>query len=269
MGAALNRAPLCDRILTLNPEVTFMDNIRILIGDDDPGMRLVMRKLVEHAEGCDLAGEACNGEELVRLFEAQRPDVVLMDVEMPGMNGIECGKAIQDMSPKTIIIFATAHEEYMKSAFELYAFDYLVKPFPMDRALKTLARARERLNEHRAVCAARPASDTPRRMMIKHKDGMNLINPEDILMVQREDRSTAVILRDGRKLLTGDSLSEIAQRLPEDTFFRALRSYIINLDQIDSITPYGRWTHVVRLRGTAEDALITHDKLEELEKRFQ
>lgn len=246
-----------------------MENIRVLIGDDDPGMRLVMRKLVERAEGCDLAAEACDGEEVVRLFEQQRPDVVLMDVEMPGMNGIECGKAIQDMNPKAIIIFATAHEEYMKSAFELYAFDYLVKPFPMDRALQTLARARERLNEHRAVCAARPASDVPKRLMLRHRDGMNLINIEDILMVQREDRSTAVLLRDGRKLLTPDPLGEFAQRLPEDTFFRAHRSYIINLDQIDSIMPYGRWTHIVRLRGTAEDALITHEKLEELEQRFQ
>lgn len=246
-----------------------MEKIRILIGDDDPGMRLVMRRLAERAEGYELAGEACDGDELLRIFEAERPDVVLMDVEMPGLNGIECGKAIQDMNPKTILIFATAHEEYMKNAFELYAFDYLVKPFPADRVLQTLARARERLNEHRSVCDARPASDTPRRMMIKHRDGMNLLNPEDILMVQREDRSTAVILRDGRKLLTSDPLGEFAQRLPEDTFFRAHRSYIINLDQIDSIMPYGRWTHIVRLRGTAEDALITHDKLEELEKRFQ
>ena len=247
-----------------------MENIRILTGDDDAGMLLVMRRLIERAEGCELAGEAHNGEELIALFDELRPDVVLMDVEMPGMNGIECGKAIQDRAPKTIIIFATAHEEYMKKAFELYAFDYLVKPFPMERALKTLALARERLNEHKRVHAARPANaDALRRMMIRHREGVSLVDPEDILMVQREDRSTAVLLRDGRKLFTPDPLGEFAERLPEETFFRAHRSYIINLDQIDSITPYGRWTHVVRLRGTGEDALITHEKFEELEKRFQ
>ena len=247
-----------------------MDEIRILIGDDDPGMLLVMRKLIERAEGYALAGEAHDGSEVIERFDQTRPDVVLMDVEMPGMNGIECGKAIQDRAPKTIIIFATAHEEYMKSAFELYAFDYLVKPFSMERALNTLSLARERLSERRAVCAARPASSgAPRRMMVKHRDGVSLVDPEDILMVQREDRATAILLRDGRKLLTADPLGEIAERLPEELFFRAHRSYIINLDQIDSITPYGRWTHVVRLRGTREDALITHDKFEELERRFQ
>ena len=247
-----------------------MDKIRILTGDDDAGMLLVMRKLIKRAEGYELVGEAHNGEELIERFDELRPDVVLMDVEMPGMNGIDCGKAIQDRCPRTIIIFATAHEEYMKSAFELYAFDYLVKPFKMERALNTLALARERLQERRAVCAARPSDNQElRRMMVKHKEGVSLIDPEDILMVQREDRATAILLRDGKKLLTADSLGEFAERLPEETFFRAHRSYIINLNQIDSIMPYGRWTHVVRLRGTHEDALITHEKFEELEKRFQ
>lgn len=247
-----------------------MDEIRILIGDDDPGMLLVMRKLIERAEGYTLVGEAKNGDELISLFDELHPDVVLMDVEMPVLSGIECGKAIQDRSPKTIIIFATAHEEYMKNAFELYAFDYLVKPFPMDRALNTLRLARERLSERRAVCAARPAAGEPlRRLMVKHRDGVSLVDPADILMVQREDRATAILLRDGRKLFTGDPLGEFAERLPQETFFRAHRSYIINLDQIDSIMPYGRWTHVVRLRGTSEDALITQEKFEELEKRFQ
>ena len=162
-----------------------MEEIRILIGDDDPGMLLVMRKLIERAEGYTLVGEAKNGDELISLFDELHPDVVLMDVEMPALSGIECGKAIQDRSPKTIIIFATAHEEYMKSAFELYAFDYLVKPFTLERALNTLRLARERLSEQRrAVSAALPArSDAVRRMMIKHKEGVRLVDPEDILMI--------------------------------------------------------------------------------------
>lgn len=145
-----------------------MDEMRILIGDDDPGMLLVLRRLIERAEGCALAGEARDGRELISLFEQARPDAVIMDVEMPGMNGVECGKAIQDVSPKTIIIFATAHEEYMKSAFELYAFDYLLKPFRAERALQTLARAPGRLAEHRAMRDARPARDMGlKRLMLR------------------------------------------------------------------------------------------------------
>ena len=247
-----------------------MDKIRILIGDDDPGMRLVMRRLAERAEGYELCGEAENGRELIDLFDREHPDVVLLDVEMPEMNGIECGKAIQDRNPKAIIIFATAHEEYMRNAFELYAFDYLVKPFSMERAQNTLRLARERLSEHRAVSAVRPPQvSAPRRMMIKHREGMSFVDLEDILLIQREDRATALILNGGQKLLTADPLGELEQRLPPEMFFRSHKSYIINLDQIDTISPYGRWTYVVQLRGTDADALITHEKFEELEKRFQ
>ena len=246
-----------------------MEKIRILTGDDDGGMRLVMKKLAEKAEGYELVGEAKDGCELIELFDKTRPDVVLMDVEMPGMNGIECGKAIQDRSPKAIIIFATAHEEYMKNAFELYAFDYLVKPFSLERALNTLALARERLLERHEAMQPKPASGkNPRRLMFKHRDGVSFVDPEDILLIQREDRATAIILKDHEKLLTADSLGEIEQRLPEDIFFRCHKSYIINLDQIDRVTPYGRWTYVVQMRGTGADALITHEKFEELEKRF-
>ena len=83
-----------------------------------------------------------------------------------------------------------------------------------------------------------------------------------VMMQGEEDEET-------EKLLTGDPLGEVEERLPPELFFRSHRSYIINLEQIDSIAPYGRWTHIVRLRGTREDALITHEKFEELEKRFQ
>lgn len=246
-----------------------MEKVHILIGDDDAGMRLVMKKLAERAEGYELAGEAADGDELMALFDRTHPDVVLMDVEMPKRSGVDCGKAIQDRSPKTIIIFATAHEEYMKSAFELYAFDYLVKPFSLERALNTLALARERLCERHEAAQLRPAhSKSPRRLMFRHRDGVSFVDPEDILLVQREDRFSAILLKDGAKLFTGDSLSEIEQRLPEEIFFRSHKSYIINLDQIDSVAPYGRWTYVVRLRGTRADALLTHEKFEELEKRF-
>ena len=77
-----------------------MEPIRILIAHDDPGMLLLMRKLIERAEDYQLAGEAQNGEELLSLYEKFRPEVVLMDVEMPGMSGIDCARVIQDRDPK-------------------------------------------------------------------------------------------------------------------------------------------------------------------------
>ena len=247
-----------------------MNPIRILIADDDPGMRLVMRRLAEKSEGYELVGEAADGEELVRLYDETHPDVVLMDVEMPKMTGIECAHAIQDRNPRTVLVFATAHEEYMRSAFEVYAFDYLVKPFKLERALNTLRLIRERLSggeEPRAVeiPVTKPA---PKRLMLRHRDGVSFLDLSEIVLVQREDRATVIYTEDGNKYVTGDSLAEIDERLPDDLFFRTHKSYVVSLSHIESISPYGRWTYVVKLRGTKMDALITHDRYEILQQMF-
>ena len=103
-----------------------MDSIRVVIADDDPGIRLVERKLLERMDGFDLVGEAADGDALMAEVEEKRPQIVFLDVEMPGKTGVECGRLIQDMDPGIILIFATAHDQYMGQAFEVYAFDYLI-----------------------------------------------------------------------------------------------------------------------------------------------
>ncbi len=252
-----------------------MDPIRILIADDDAGMRLVMKKLVEKAEGYELVGEAEDGEQLIELYDALKPEVVLMDVEMPGMTGIDCARAIQDRDPRTVIVFATAHEEYMASAFEVYAFDYLVKPFKVERAMQTLERIRDRLRGGASEPVEVPVAErkgapemVSDRMMLKHRDGISFIDIPQIAMVMRENRATILLMQDGTRYVVGDGMAELDERLPDEIFFRTHKSYIVNLNLIDSIAPYGRWTYVVKLKGLKEDALITHERFEELQKRF-
>ena len=250
-----------------------MNPIDILIADDDAGMRLVMRKLVEKSEGYRLAGEASDGEELLRLYEERRPEVVLMDVEMPGRTGIECARVIQDRDPRAVLVFATAHEEYMKSAFEVYAFDYLVKPFKVERALSTLERIRDRLRGGTLPAepvkpAVTAAATVPGRIMLKHRDGVSFLDLEDIAMVMRENRATVVLTKDGTRYNVPDGMAEIDERLPDDLFFRTHKSYIVNLKLIESIQPYGRWTWIVKLKGLKDDALITHERYEALQSMF-
>lgn len=248
-----------------------MDDIRILIADDDDGMRLIMRRFVEKAGGFQIVGEAKDGRELIRLNEQTHPQVILLDVEMPVMTGVECARIIQDINPKTILVFATAHEKYMGDAFEVYAFDYLLKPFREQRVMKTLALIRSRLAEEaeeRAVKPETPRNVAPRKLMLRHKEGVSFVDMEDILLIQREERSTVLYMAGGERLVTSDSLSELDERLPDDMFFRTHKSYVVGLRHIDSITPYGRWTYVVKLRGTTHDALVTAERLEILQKMF-
>ena len=158
-----------------------MNPVRIAIADDDADMRSIMRKIIERDGGYELVGEAENGEQLLDIFDEKHPQVVIMDVEMPVMTGIECARAIQDRDPRTIMIFSTAHEKYMQDAFEVYAFDYLLKPFKLERALKTLELVRERLTE-RAEAAAQPTVAPARaaagRLMLRHKEGVSLVSVE-------------------------------------------------------------------------------------------
>ena len=259
-----------------------MENeIRVLIADDQEGMRMILRKMIAKAEGFTICAEADNGADVLELVEKHRPQVCFLDVEMPGMTGLECAKAIQDTDPHTIIIFATAHDDYMAQAFELYAFDYMVKPFKLERVMQTLERIRKVTLSRRAAAHAIehalvggiPEGKVQRsagtgRIMLRHKEGVNFVSQADILLVQRENRSTVLYATQGRRFETSESLGDIEERLDPSNFFRCHKSYIINLNVIDSITPYGRWTYVVHLSGTDQDALITHEKYEELESLF-
>ena len=257
-----------------------MDTIKVVLADDDAGMRLVVRHMLERVEGFTLVGEAADGDALLELVEKHHPQICFLDVEMPCKSGVECARIIQDMDPTMVLIFATAHDQYMGDAFEVYAFDYLIKPFKVERVMKTLERIRQviggraqsqseetgKLEEHLKTIPARGASSG--RIMLHHKEGVNFINQSDILLVQRENRSTVLYATGGRRFETSEALGDVEARLDPKIFFRCHKSYIINLNVIDNITPYGLWTYVVHLVGTTQDALITHEKYEELEKMF-
>ncbi len=248
-----------------------MKTIRVVIADDDSGMLLIERKMIEKAGGFEIIGEASDGNQLMELVEAMHPEVVFLDVEMPGKTGVECGRLIQDLDPSIIMIFATAHDQYMGDAFEVYAFDYLIKPFKVRRVMQTLERVRDRLSKANATpmpLVTRQGAQAAGRLMLRHKDGVSFVDMNSILIIQREDRSTVLYTEDGGRYVTSDNLSETEARLDPRVFFRCHKSYIINLNKITTITPYGRWTYVVHLAGTKQDALITHEKYEELEKLF-
>ena len=162
----------------------------------------------------------------------------------------------------------------MSEAFEVYAFDYLIKPFKLDRMQQTLSRVHDSLT---ATCASPVISQAVNadrkpldgRLMLRHREGSTFIDLNDLLLVQREDRSTVLYTKSGGRYTISDSLTDLESRLPSDVFFRSHKSYIINLNQIKDITPYGRWTYVVRMEGIQQDALITHSKYDELADMFR
>jgi two-component system LytT family response regulator len=242
--------------------------LKVIVCDDEMGMRTVLKKAVEKVDGFKVIGEAQDGEETIMLVDRLRPDVVFVDIEMPKLSGLECAKKIADIDPKIIIIFATGYNEYMGEAFEVYAFDYIVKPFKIERIYKTLEKIKE-TNHLKEESADRiiPKEKRLDKIPVKNKEGLSFIDTKDIIMIQREERST-VIFTVNNNYTTSESLSSLEEKLDQTQFFRSHKSYIVNLSRIQKIYPYGRWTYIVKLRDTNKDVLLTHEKYEELKEIF-
>ncbi|NRT33856.1 two-component system LytT family response regulator [Clostridium beijerinckii] len=244
-------------------------NIKVLIVDDEIGIRTIIKKILDKSGGFEVVGETDNGEEAIAIFKEHRPNVVFFDIEMPKCNGIDCARILTDIDPKTIIIFATAHAEYMSEAFQLYAFDYLIKPFKIERVMQTLDRIKN-LNKPSygdgidKIIKHEKGLD---KLMIKNKEGISFVDTKEIVLVQREESST-VIYTKADSFTTSISLSDIEEKLDHTQFFRSHKSYIINLSLITKFYPYGRWTYIVKLKNTDKDALLTHEKYEEIKKLF-
>lgn len=243
---------------------------KVLIVDDEKEIRTLLKKAVEKVEGFEVAFDVEDGGRALEIIESSRPHVVFLDVEMPELDGVECAKRILQINPDTIIIFATGHNEYMPEAFELYAFDYLTKPFKMERVFSTLERIKK-VNfkpEENSLNKIIRHEKGLNKLVIKNKEGISFVDMKDIIIVQREERST-VIYTSSSSYTTSEGLSEIEEKLDKTQFLRSHKSYIINISMISKIYPYGRWTYTIKLKNTDKDALLTYDKYEELKKLFE
>lgn len=244
-----------------------MPNLRVLIADDDPGMRLILHQIIQREPGFDLVAEASNGLEAIRLAEEHRPDIAFLDIEMPGdipgsfCSGIESARTICSLNDRTAIIFVTAHEEFMPEAFSLYAFDYLVKPFRIERVRQTLAKLAGFIGvKHDESMSPGIAG----RLTLRTKDGVLFLDTDSIIFAEHENRCTRIVTSEGA-FQSPDSLNDLEQKLPSPRFIRTHRSYIVNTRYITKATPYGRWTYTLHFKGTAESALITAEKLAALQ----
>lgn len=248
--------------------------MKVILIEDESGIRKLLRKIIEQNPGFEVAGEADNLSDAVALFTKTKAEVVFLDIEINGTSGLECAKIIADLEPKTKIIFATAHAEYMSDAFEVYAFDYLMKPFHIERVNQTLDRIK-------ALMKPIPA-ETPKngeldrivkyergldKLLVKGKESMSFIDIKDIILIQRENSSTVIYTKQD-SFTTSASLSDIETKLDPEQFMRSHKSYLINVSQIKKIEPYGRWTYIVTFKDLGKDALMTTDKFEEIKKRF-
>ncbi len=253
--------------------------IKVMIVEDEPEIRKILGKMIEKQDGFTVVAACGDFAGGITAFLKYRPEVVFMDIDLAGESGLDCAKTITELEPKTKIIFATAHSEYMANAFEIYAFDYLVKPFNLERVAKTLTRikgiqtafhgnresAASEESDDKVVVSAEQHKD---KLMIKGKEQMTFLDKKDIIMVERLDGETIITTVDG-EFHTSASLGSIEEKLDPAEFMRCHKSYIIKLSMISQIEVYGRWTYTVKLKGTSATALMTSQKYEEVKQLYE
>jgi two-component system LytT family response regulator len=190
---------------------------------------------------------------------------------MPEMNGVEASQEIFDIDPKIFIIFATAFDRYTHEAFQVYAFDYLIKPFNLGRIQQTMERIRElHAGREQASFFDRSAVQSGKKifkLIVQSNDRCNFINIHDVILITRIERKTVIYTLQGC-IKTYEPLQQLGERLKSDNFFRCHKGYIINTDMVTEISPWGHKTYLVKLANTKETALMTLQKAKEFREKY-
>jgi two-component system, LytTR family, response regulator LytT len=200
--------------------------IRTLIVDDEEPARSELRYLLAAHRDVKVVGEAAGAAEALELARDLAYDVVFLDVEMPGLTGVEAAPLVRERRNPPAIVFVTAHERYAVDAFAVEAFDYLLKPVDPDRLARTVERLRERTVEN-----ALPVEKIP----VVAAGGTELLDFDQVHYVRADGDYSRVYTYDRAYLCTA-SLGELEERLPAGRFARIHRSYLVNLSKVAGVS---------------------------------
>ena len=224
---------------------------RVLIVDDETPARDKLRGWLAEQPDLQLVGEAADGLSAAQAIEALAPDWVFLDIQMPGLSGLEVAAQF-DPESAPLLVFVTAFDEHAIKAFELNAVDYLLKPYDRDRLRKTLDRLRGRGAgaSPAAVRAARTQAGTSERLLVPVGEGLQLIAADSIHWLEADDNYVHVHTAQARYLLRR-TLADLLAQLGEQRFARIHKSTAVNVAEIRSLAPLFKGDHEITLRGGA------------------
>lgn len=209
--------------------------MRALIVDDERLARQELRRLLAEHKDVNVAGEAHNADEAEDLLERFEPDLLFLDIQMPGRSGLEMLEQFAN-PPQTIL--TTAFDRYALRGFELNAVDYLLKPIAPERLAEALRRVRDRMQARAAEREKAQGAPALEQVFVRDGERCWLVRMEEIALLRSEGNYTRVVFGENQPLIPR-SLAQIEPRLDSNVFFRANRGEIINLRRVAGITPEG------------------------------
>jgi two-component system LytT family response regulator len=227
--------------------------MRVLCADDEPHALESLRQLISADPGLELVGSCTSGDEAIRLARELSPDLLVLDIRMPGASGLDVVAAL-DPEARPLVVFATAFDDHAVEAFELHAVDYLLKPFDDMRFNRALLRARERRQTEgpapgRARLEELLEERGEERLVIQREGAMVMVPFEEILWVEAADQYVKIHGADGRTELMRASMAHVEKRLPAEDFLRVHRSAIIRRQAVRALTSATSGTGRLTLEG--------------------
>ena len=242
-------------------------SLRTLIIDDEPLARQELQYLLERAGGVDVLAQGTNGIEAVELIRTHKPDLVFLDVQMPGLDGFGVLKKLLDRKvPIPQVVFATAFNQYAVRAFEVNAVDYLLKPFDRKRVMQTIEKAQARLLAPAESAGlshdtgakldallrlveeqAQPQKANSGKVIVRAQSRLLLVDQREICFASIEEGTISVVTRTVEGHSNCRTLEELMNQLDPETFWRAHRSYVVNIQHIREVVPWFKSSYQLRM----------------------
>ncbi len=227
-----------------------IDELRVIMVDDEEPARRLLREYLEDTPGVSIVSECGNGFEAVKAVAEHDPDLMLLDIQMPKLDGFEVVELLERDLP---IIFITAHDEHALRAFEVHAVDYLLKPYSSDRLAGAIERARDRIGRGEEMppldelaSAARPERGDLERILVRDGSDVRVIPTEEVDFIEAKDDAVTIHVG-GVAHHKAQRLSAIEERLDRKRFIRVHRSFILNIDRLRSIELYAKDSRIAIL----------------------
>ncbi len=247
--------------------------MRALLVDDEPLAREHLAEMLRAEPDVEIAAEARNGVEALEMASAHNPDVIFLDIEMPGMNGIDVAR---NLGAAPLIVFATAFDEYAVKAFEANAIDYLLKPLSKARVAQCVEKLRAALGGERGAYRAalsdllarlgREKRPAPAKIAGRKGRRIVLLGLREVLHITIEDKLVFAHAA-GERYLLDKTISEMEEMLAESGYFRLSRAHLANLEHVRELIPWGAGAVRVRLRDGTE-LEVSRDRTRELKERL-
>jgi two-component system LytT family response regulator len=239
--------------------------MRAIIVEDEFPAREELKYFIKNFSSIEISAEFDNGIDVLKYIQENSLDVIFLDINIPYLDGILLAKTINKFKIKPKIVFISAYKEHAVEAFELEAFDYILKPYSKERIVSMLNKLENSSNQNNEINNIDEHQKLFNKISLWKNDKMIVIDIEDIYYCNAKERETLVYTKEN-EYIVNSSISEFEKNLPNDKFFKCHRSFIVNLSKIKEIIPWFNSTYNLKLKDINKDVPVSRSKIKEFKK---